>query len=295
MAHIHMEAMKKRYTLEELTQLHTELYDILQETIRICKKHDIPYFLIGGTAIGALYDRAILPWDDDIDIGMTRPHYNRFLEIAPQELGEEYFLSWIGSDPRTPYYYAKVKKHHTLFVEPLFADVPMHQGIFIDVFPFDRIPDNRFLQRCQYNLVNFLKCCLMGKEKWLWKYFGTCEVENPSNRGRIPCLLNKIVDVTLSKKSIYRLMVGAQSLFNKCRTRYYNNVVTKTDHVLETILQQLQPVPFGPLEATVPYDLEGFLRYNYPSLHRFTEEEQDKINDHYPAVLSFNTLKPQKS
>ena len=62
----------KKYTKEELISLQTELYDILNEIIRICNKFEIPYFAIGGTAIGALYDQAILPWDDDIDIGMTR-------------------------------------------------------------------------------------------------------------------------------------------------------------------------------------------------------------------------------
>ena len=111
--------MDKKYTAKELDLLHAELYDILGETIRICRKHDIPYFVIGGTAIGALYDRAILPWDDDIDIGMARKDYNRFLEVAPRELGDSYFLSWIETDPHSPYYYAKVKKNNTLFVEEM--------------------------------------------------------------------------------------------------------------------------------------------------------------------------------
>ena len=79
--------MNKKYTAEELDLLHAELYDILGETIRVCQKHNIPYFVIGGTAIGALYDQAILPWDDDIDIGMTRENYNKFLKVAPGELG----------------------------------------------------------------------------------------------------------------------------------------------------------------------------------------------------------------
>ena len=57
------ESMKRTYTKEELQALHRELYDILRETIRVCEEHDIRYFLIGGTAIGALYDQAILPWD----------------------------------------------------------------------------------------------------------------------------------------------------------------------------------------------------------------------------------------
>ncbi len=92
--------MKRTYTKEELQALHRELYDILRETIRVCEEHDIRYFLIGGTAIGALYDQAILPWDDDIDIGMTRDQYNRFLEVAPTALGEQYFLSYYETDPK---------------------------------------------------------------------------------------------------------------------------------------------------------------------------------------------------
>ena len=143
--------MDKKYTAKELDLLHAELYDILGETIRICRKHDIPYFVIGGTAIGALYDRAILPWDDDIDIGMARKDYNRFLEVAPRELGDSYFLSWIETDPHSPYYYAKVKKNNTLFVEEMFKNVPMHPGIFVDIFPFDRIPDNKLLRKLQYD------------------------------------------------------------------------------------------------------------------------------------------------
>ena len=114
--------MNKKYTAEELDLLHAELYDILGETIRVCQKHNIPYFVIGGTAIGALYDQAILPWDDDIDIGMTRENYNKFLKVAPGELGPSYFLSWIETDPHTPYYFAKVKKNDTLFVEEMFKN-----------------------------------------------------------------------------------------------------------------------------------------------------------------------------
>ena len=250
--------------------------------------HNIPYFVIGGTAIGALYDKAILPWDDDIDIGMKREDYNKFLQIASQELREPYFLSWIHTDPHSPYYFAKVKKNNTLFVEEMFKDVPMHQGIFVDIFPFDRIPNNKLLRKIQYEAVNFLKCCLMGKEVWLWKHFGKCQISNPTNRGAVACLLNRIVDMTLSKKTIYRLMVIMQSCFNSWKTLYYNNVITTTDHVLETSLNHLQPIKFGPLYLKAPDGLENFLRYNYPTLHRYTEEEQDKINNHYPAVLSFN-------
>ena len=59
-------------------------------------------------------------------------------------------------------------------------------------------------------------------------------------------------------------------------------------------LRHLQPVPFGPLTVNAPDNLEGFLRYNYPTLHRYTEEEQEKVNNHYPAALSFSTTPKQE-
>lgn len=286
--------MNRKYTTEELEKLHTELYEILEEIARVCRKHHIPYFIIGGTAIGALYDQAILPWDDDVDIGMTRKDYNRFLEIAPKELDSSFFLSWIGTDPHSPYYFAKVKKNNTLFVEEMFKNVPMHPGIFVDIFPFDRIPDNKLLQRMQHETAKFLFCCLLGKEVWMWKHFGKCEIAHPTNRGAIPCFLNRAIDFLLSKKAIYRLLVITQSCFNSWKTRYYNNVMTTTDHVTEESLCQLQQVKFGPLTVTAPNKLEDFLRYNYPTLHRYSEEEQEKVNNHYPAALSFNAASYKK-
>lgn len=277
-----------RYTVEELSLLHTELYNILGEIIRVCKKCDISYFVIGGTAIGALYDQAILPWDDDIDIGMLRKDYNRFLEVAPKELSNAYFLSWIGTDPHTPYYFAKVKKNNTVFIEKMFREVPMHPGIFVDIFPFDRIPDNKFLRKIHHKICSFLNCCLVGKEVWIWKYFGKCKIEHPSDRGRIPCFFNKMIDLLFSKEIIYRMLVFVQSYFNRYNTKYFNNVMTTTDHITEREVNNLQLIKFGSLWVTAPEALENFLRYNYPNLHRYTKEEQEKVNNHYPAVLLFD-------
>ena len=73
---------------------------------------------------------------------MTRENYNRFLEVAPAELGKEYFLEWFGTEPNTPFYYIKVRKRGTLFVESEWVGLPIEQGIYIDIFPYDIIPDD---------------------------------------------------------------------------------------------------------------------------------------------------------
>ena len=92
-----------KYNSALLRRLHVELIDILREVIRVCDKAGIPYFVQGGTAIGVHFFEDIVPWDDDIDLGMTRPNYERFLREAPALLGEEYVLQEFNTEPNTPF------------------------------------------------------------------------------------------------------------------------------------------------------------------------------------------------
>lgn len=283
--------MKREYTADELQQLHTELYGILAEIIRVCRKLNIPYFIQGGTAIGAFFEEAILPWDDDIDIGMTRANYNRFLKEAPNELGEGYFLQWVGTDEHTPFYFAKVRKDNTLFVEYDFRNLPIHHGIYIDVFPFDKVPDNLTLQKIHRIASNFLNCCFMGKEVWMWKHFGRCTIEHPTNRGPIPCLFNRIVDTLFTKKAIYRMLSALQGCFNSWNTQYYNMVLMPKDHISVESIAHSQLVRFGELTVCAPNDLETYLRHHYRNLRRYIPKEEQQ--NHRPSVLSFDTGKEE--
>ena len=66
--------------------------DILMELDRICRKHDLRYFLDSGTLLGAVRHKGFIPWDDDIDLTMPRKDYDRLIEIASQELKSPYYL-----------------------------------------------------------------------------------------------------------------------------------------------------------------------------------------------------------
>lgn len=275
------------YREADLNLLHKVLYDILEEINRICQKYNIPYFLIGGSAIGLYYDKGILPWDDDLDIGMTRENYNRFIKVAQKELQDSYFLSCVETDVHTPFFYAKVKKNNTLFVEECFRGVNMHHGIFVDIFPYDRVPDNKVLREAHYKIANFLKCCMMGKEVWMWTSFGKCQIERPLPRSGISCLINKAMNLLLPKTMIYKLNVFVQTFFNRCNTQYYNLVVAKVNYVESNEVNRVVPVKFGPIQTYALKSWKKNLYLNYPNLHRHEGDEQ--VN-HAPMILSFNAL-----
>lgn len=129
---------------EVLQKLWKVQVEILDEVVRICNKYHLRYYLIYGTLIGAVRHKGFIPWDDDLDIGMPRDDFEKFLEIAPKELNEHYFLQTPDSDPGYWLTFAKVRKNHTLFLESAMSEVAtsVHKGIFIDIFPQDYVNKN---------------------------------------------------------------------------------------------------------------------------------------------------------
>lgn len=115
--------------------------EILLEVDRICRKHDIKYFLVSGTLLGAIRHKGFIPWDDDIDICMTLKDYKRFCKISPKELNDKFFLQNFETD-HTNRWPAKIRKNNTTAIETGFENSPIHQGIWIDIFPLIGVKDD---------------------------------------------------------------------------------------------------------------------------------------------------------
>ena len=117
------------------------MLDILVEVDRICKKHDIPYWLSSGTLIGALRHDGFIPWDDDLDIEMMRKDYLRLMKVLPKELPNWLALQNDETDPNYFFYYAKVRDRRSRMLEQTNYDrVWKEQGIYIDIFPMEQHP-----------------------------------------------------------------------------------------------------------------------------------------------------------
>ena len=125
-----------------LRDLQLRELEIVKNVVEICEQHDLRLYLMGGTFLGAVRHQGFIPWDDDVDLGMSRRDYDRFLEIAPGALKAGYQLRHFASDPEMPYYPAQV-------VDPSFeildvsAQVEKVRSAWIDLFPLDGMPDGR--------------------------------------------------------------------------------------------------------------------------------------------------------
>ena len=119
------------------TQL-TQLY-LLEVFDAICKEYGIEYFLTCGTLLGALRHKGFIPWDDDLDVGMTRRQYRRFLNVAPKCLPRNIMLQTPSSVPGAFSHFGKLRDLSSLFVESE-SNMTEPSGIFIDIFPYDKMP-----------------------------------------------------------------------------------------------------------------------------------------------------------
>ncbi len=138
---------------------------VLREVDRICRRHGITYLAVHGTLLGAVRHGGFIPWDDDADIAMPRPDYDRFLDAAARELGEPYFLQTPGREPGCFYGgYTKLRDSRTAALETRNRGKRFNQGIWIDIFPLDHCPSDpgarRRLERriARRQRLLFLKC-----------------------------------------------------------------------------------------------------------------------------------------
>ena len=132
--------------------------EILSEVDRICKKHGISYYLVGGSLLGAVRNGDFIPWDDDVDVCMLREDFERFRRICPEELGDAYAYQSYRNEETTHYIYDKIRLKGTYFSsEHSNKYDDMENGIFLDVFVFDKTANSKFLQKLHIYLIVMLR------------------------------------------------------------------------------------------------------------------------------------------
>ncbi len=134
-----------------ILKLQNIILNIMMYIHELCEKYNIGYYIIGGTALGAARHGGFIPWDDDLDIAMTRDNYNKFLEVCEKELNCKEFFLQVGRRDWL-LYFSKLRLKGTLFDEIGAGEeiAKENRGIFIDIFPLDVASNNKCLRIWQF-------------------------------------------------------------------------------------------------------------------------------------------------
>lgn len=187
-------------TSEELNKVQSIELELLIEADRICRKGNIKYNIIAGTLLGAIRHKGFIPWDDDADIAMMRKEYTKFVNACKTELNHEKFYFQDHKETRGYRWgYGKLRRKDTLFLRANQEHMPYPQGIFLDIFPLDFVPDKRFAR----SIINFRAFFI---RKFLWARVG------------------KVADKSLVMRTTYKMM---DIIPEKTILGWYDNLIKK--------------------------------------------------------------------
>lgn len=145
-----------KLTTDQLRQLQSIELEMLAEFDRICRKHNILYSIDGGTLLGAVRHEGFIPWDDDADVIMNRQQYDLFLAVVDRELNsKKFYFQDINRTKGYRWGYGKLRRKHTKFVRENQEHLPYGQGVFLDIFVCDNVPET-YLFRCLINFQSFV-------------------------------------------------------------------------------------------------------------------------------------------
>ena len=251
------------YSKEELVQIQKIELEALKQIVKACDSLHIEYFLIGGTALGAVRHDGFIPWDDDIDIGMTRNNYNRFIREAQALLPEEYTIQSPETDRHSPYFYTKVRIDGTIFMEYCNRNLKIHHGVYVDIFPFDNVPDNEHEYTKHFNGIQHLIR--------IFNFRQTPDVsEAPHNFiGHVKQSIRHIIhhlSRIISFNHLYGALYSKFTKYNSIHTKAitcYNFPKIKTEYILRSDLYPLKLHRFEDTEFAIPSNFDTYLKTHY--------------------------------
>lgn len=162
-----------------MTDLQKIEFEMLKEFVRICDELNLTYFLVCGSALGAVKYQGFIPWDDDLDVALPRKDYEVFCQKAQSMLPTHLFLQNHHTDKYYPLIFSKLRNSNTTFVEKSYANTNIHHGIYIDVFPIDGYPEQPNLQealeREKHRYLLTRLCCLNIHRTWKTALLVSCQ------------------------------------------------------------------------------------------------------------------------
>ena len=280
---------RKEYEPEVLEKLHKVQLKMLEDFINSCEKHNLTYFMVYGTAIGAIRHQGFIPWDDDIDVGMLRKDYDKFLTIFPQEMGKKYNLLTPKIDGRYACTVTHIQKKGTKFISEMSKDLKCEQGIFMDIFPFDNVAKGKKQQLRQMRMTYF-----WGKLLFLSRT-GNPIIPLKGMSKVVAGFACKIIHRMLklfriSSGFIYRKYVEAATQYND--SDMCGEYITSfeyagclKDKIKAKDLFPLKAVPFEYLMVKIPQNNHEFLKKVYGDYMKLPPENE-RVN-HMPLVIDF--------
>lgn len=249
--------------MTDLQHLQKIILMMIKDIDVICRKHHIKYYLLGGSCIGAIRHKGFIPWDDDLDIMMTRDNYEKFIEACKQSLDptkysiQEALKDW-------PLNFTKIRLKGTILHEPEdeYASENSH-GIYVDIFILENTPNNSFLNRIHYFIAKYYLCFLLGKRHY----------KSASFSKKLMIGLAYPMRIKFIRKTILGLLNYMQKNPSGRYAFFYGRTRYKNSFVDSEVLGNPTYTPFEDTELPVPEKYHKYLTMMFGDYMKLPPEE----------------------
>lgn len=237
---------------------------------QLCKKNDIDYCLMGGSALGAKRHAGFIPWDDDLDIFMTPDNYEKFREVFSSKGDKEkfYLQEWGASDGLVTV--PKLRMNGTTYIESTFKDWDMHHGIYVDIFILHKCPNNKIKRYWQYIWAKYVVVKGLAARGY-------------NKRKGFVGMIMKILNV-LPTKMLIKYGLKQVYRYRNDNTDYFCNYLGRAGLEKGTYkrewFEKTEYAPFEKVELRVPTRLHDFLSARFGDYMKPPSLEQIKWFQH---------------
>jgi lipopolysaccharide cholinephosphotransferase len=241
-----------------------------------CKKHDIKYYLMGGTALGAMRHKGFIPWDDDFDVFMDQKNYKKFIQISKRFLNSKFYLQEENTR-NWPLFLSQLCENNTTFIDSRWQENRLqHHGLFIDVMCMYNSPKNTFLRYLQYTLAMFLKAFALNKIGYKPKGFFK----------QLFLVSSYYIVKLLSKQYILNLITFPDT--NTYYSHFFGAARFKNNSFSKSLIGKARLVDFEDMKLPVMEHVEEYLEIRYGET--WAELPSQKTKDKYASHGEFIDL-----
>ena len=267
--------MNKKYVGRDNSGIHEKILEIVEYFDKFCQKHNIVYYMMGGSALGAIRHKGFIPWDDDFDVFMTYDNYSKFIEKCEHHLDVERFYLQKENTEEWPLFFTKLRMNNTTFIEADTRGRNMHKGFYIDIMCLNNVSDNLVYRYFQYLCARIL----VAKTLSIRGYFTDDKIKK---------VVMKIADVMVGEfvmKNLVSIVRSQNRKKTKFVAHFFGRAKFNNACFPKELLGEPRRVEFSGMLLPVPERVEEYLELRYGP--NYMEIPDQKTREMYPphAIL----------